>query len=300
MAPGGYAWWYVDAVSFDQRHALTIIAFVGSVFSPYYAWSGRREPINHCAINVAIYSPGAGRWAMTERSRKSVRFSESRLEIGRSSVDWDGTRLRIAIDERCAPLPRPLRGEVIVRPETISAWSTAIDGEGRHRWRPAAPRARVETRFSEPGLEWSGEGYFDLNEGDEPLEDAFTAWSWSRSHMAQGDAAILYDAVTRAGSRNSIALRMTRDGIERFEPPHFREAGKTGVWRMPRPIGCDDGASPSILRTFEDAPFYSRSLIESTLLGRRCVGVHESLSGDRLRSPLVKLMLPFRMPRADL
>ncbi len=34
VAPGGYAWWYVDALSEDGTKALTIIAFVGSVFSP--------------------------------------------------------------------------------------------------------------------------------------------------------------------------------------------------------------------------------------------------------------------------
>jgi carotenoid 1,2-hydratase len=39
---GGYAWWYVDAFSDDGRHGLTVIAFVGSVFSPYY-WMARRE-----------------------------------------------------------------------------------------------------------------------------------------------------------------------------------------------------------------------------------------------------------------
>ncbi len=42
VPPGGYAWWYVDAFSEDQQFGLSIIAFVGSVFSPYYAWSGRR------------------------------------------------------------------------------------------------------------------------------------------------------------------------------------------------------------------------------------------------------------------
>ena len=40
----GYAWWYVDALSEDGREGLTIIAFIGSVFSPYYAWTGRRDP----------------------------------------------------------------------------------------------------------------------------------------------------------------------------------------------------------------------------------------------------------------
>ena len=34
VPPGGYAWWYVDALSDDGRHGLTVIAFVGSVFSP--------------------------------------------------------------------------------------------------------------------------------------------------------------------------------------------------------------------------------------------------------------------------
>ena len=42
VRPGGYAWWYVDAFSDDGRFGLTLIAFVGSVFSPYYAWRGRR------------------------------------------------------------------------------------------------------------------------------------------------------------------------------------------------------------------------------------------------------------------
>ena len=63
---GGYAWWYVDALSDDGQHGLTLIAFIGSVFSPYYAWARRRgpaDPQNHCALNVALYGPGGNRWA---------------------------------------------------------------------------------------------------------------------------------------------------------------------------------------------------------------------------------------------
>ena len=59
VVPGGYAWWYVDAISDDGQHGLTIIAFIGSVFSPYYAWAGRRDPLDHCAFNVALYGPRA-------------------------------------------------------------------------------------------------------------------------------------------------------------------------------------------------------------------------------------------------
>ncbi len=40
--PAATRWWYVDALSDDGRHGLTLIAFIGSVFSPYYAWARRR------------------------------------------------------------------------------------------------------------------------------------------------------------------------------------------------------------------------------------------------------------------
>ncbi|MEM1140270.1 MAG: hydratase, partial [Pseudomonadota bacterium] len=50
-------------------------------------------------------------------------------------------------------------------------------------------------------------------------------------------------------------------------------------------------------RTFEDGPFYVRSLMETTVCGERVCGTHETFSGARLRSPLVKAMLPVRMPR---
>ncbi len=59
---GGYAWWYVDGVSDDGRHGITVIAFLGSVFSPYYAWSRDKDPIDHSAVNVVLYGrPKAGR-----------------------------------------------------------------------------------------------------------------------------------------------------------------------------------------------------------------------------------------------
>jgi carotenoid 1,2-hydratase len=61
-------------MSDDGQHGMTLIAFVGSVFSPYYAWARRKgnaDPENHCALNVAIYSKGASRWAMTERGAGS-------------------------------------------------------------------------------------------------------------------------------------------------------------------------------------------------------------------------------------
>ena len=35
IPPGGYLWWYLDALSDDGRSGITVIALLGSVFSPY-------------------------------------------------------------------------------------------------------------------------------------------------------------------------------------------------------------------------------------------------------------------------
>jgi carotenoid 1,2-hydratase len=60
---GGYAWWYVDALSDDGAHALTLIAMLGNVFSPFYARAraqgGPADPLAHCTMNVALYGPRA-------------------------------------------------------------------------------------------------------------------------------------------------------------------------------------------------------------------------------------------------
>ena len=42
VKPNGYAWWYIDGISNDGKKAISIIGFIGSVFSPWYYWSGRK------------------------------------------------------------------------------------------------------------------------------------------------------------------------------------------------------------------------------------------------------------------
>ena len=69
VKPNGYAWWYIDGISNDGNKAISIIGFIGSVFSPWYYWSGRKNPSNHVCINVAMYGKG-WRWTMTERGEK--------------------------------------------------------------------------------------------------------------------------------------------------------------------------------------------------------------------------------------
>ena len=295
----GYRWWYVDAMSPDGRQALTLIAFVGSVFSPWYAMARRRapaDPVDHCTLNAVLYRQGSKRWAFTERSAARVERGADELRIGPSAVRREGDDLVFEIDEVTVPVPTRLRGTVRVRPEIPGAHPYALDANGRHHWQPLAPRARVEVELAAPASRWSGTGYLDSNWGDDALERDFAGWNWSRMDAGR-DAAVLYDAVRRDGSRHSLALRFARDGgVANFEAPAAAILPATG-WRVARTTRSEEPGGARVLRTLEDTPFYARSIVEARLFGETLTGIHESLSLDRFASPWVQCLLPFRAPR---
>ncbi|MFH6784757.1 MULTISPECIES: carotenoid 1,2-hydratase [Methylobacterium] len=294
MPAGGYAWWYVDGVSDDGQHGITVIAFLGSVFSPYYAWSRHKDPIDHSAVNVVLYGKPKA-WAMTERRRGSVSRDATSLSIGPSAMHWDGTVLTIRVDEVTTPLPSRLSGTIRVRPSGITPGPFTLDAEGRHRWWPLAPSSRIEVALDRPSLRWSGHAYFDTNDGDVALEDSFRSWTWSRSTLKRG-AAILYDVLRRDGSRQDLSLRFDPDGTPQPIEPPVPAALPPTLWRLRRATRSDDGQA-AMLRRFEDAPFYSRSLLSARICGEAVQPVHEALDLDRFGNPLVQAMLPFRMPR---
>ena len=288
----------MDALSDDGAFGLTMIAFVGSVFSPYYAWSGRKNPENHCALNVALYGPRAARWAMTERGAKSINRRTDHFSIGKSHLRWEDDALIINVDERCAPFPRRLRGEIRLRTNGLSNDVFLIDDRGRHRWRPMSPFSRVELDFSEPDIRWSGHGYFDANQGDEPLEDAFHYWDWSRTILSEKKTAILYNTDMRNGETRNAALLIDGYGdIRDMAELSPARLPSTSVWQIARRTRSAVADEARVVRTLEDTPFYSRSVIENRLFGEMRPAIHESLMGPRLRSPIVKTLLPFRMPR---
>jgi carotenoid 1,2-hydratase len=298
----GYVWWYVDALSDDGRHGLTLIAFIGSVFSPYYARARRApagaDPHHYCALNVALYGAAGKRWAMTERGRGQLRQRADTLAIGPSALRWDGSALSVRIDEVTAPIPSRLRGEVRLRTRGLPGQTYALDPAGRHRWTPIAPCSRVEVELERPRLSWSGEAYFDSNAGDEPLENGFTRWDWCRAGLPDGDTVVLYDVTRRGGKNSSLALRFDRaGGVASFAPPPPVPLPRT-FWRVQRGTRAEAGHSASVAQTLEDAPFYARSVVKTRLLGEDVTAMHESLSLERFRAGWVQALLPFRMPRA--
>jgi carotenoid 1,2-hydratase len=294
----GYAWWYLDATSDDGRHGLTLIAFVGSVFSPFYAAARRRQgavdPARHCALNVAFYGD-VRRWAMTERDAGALRRTAHEFRLGPSQLRWRGGALEIEVAEVTVPWPSRLRGRIRVQPLATTDFHATLDRPGRHHWQPIAPRARVELEFSAPALRWGGHGYLDSNRGDEPLEAAFTAWHWSRSQSGDGATRVCYDVARRDGSSLALGVSFDRSGRgAAFEPPPAVALPPT-LWRIDRRARLAEGAAHA-LRAVEDTPFYARSMTLPARPGAPQV-VHESLWLDRFTSPWVQALLPFRMGR---
>ncbi len=300
IACNGYAWWYIDALSDDGQHGLSIIAMIGSVFSPYYARARRKgagDPDNHCALNVALYGASGKRWALTERGRQQLSRDTNTLSIGPSGLHWDGTSLSIEIEEVTVPIPTRITGTIRLYPSATVTQSFTLAAHGQHVWRPIAPFSRLEVDLKRPALSWKGHGYFDWNSGSAPLEASFTGWNWSRASTASGTT-ILYDGSRRFERDFSLALRIDPQGfVQTIAAPPKAHLPSTLIWRMARETRSDDPGKAKVLKTLEDTPFYSRSIVAATIGGSPVTGMHESLSLDRFRTRWVQSLLHFRMPR---
>lgn len=277
---------------------------LGNVFSPFYHRAraeGRGEPLAHCTMNVALYGPRGKRWALTERGARDVSRDADSLTLGASNLRWEGGALVCDLDERVAPFPSltpgRLRGRVRLIPEVCTESVVPIDGRGRHLWWPVAPVARVEVELDEPRVRWTGHGYHDANAGDEPLENGFTSWDWSRATVGR-DAVLLYDTIDARGLRSERALRCDARGrVEEVSLSRRFALPETG-WRIERETRADRGAWPTVARTLEDTPFYARSVVRTRLLGEDVYAMHERVDLRRFTAPWVQFLLPFRMKRA--
>jgi carotenoid 1,2-hydratase len=195
------------------------------------------------------------------------------------------------------PLPSRVRGKVRIFPKKLFNFVAPLDDNGRHRWGPIAPCARVEVEMQKPDASWSGHAYVDSNEGDEPIDRPFVDWDWSRSALKDGSTAVIYDVRQKAGEDRVLALRFGADGsVETFAPPPRQTLPRT-LWRISRTMRSDANVPARVTQTLEDTPFYVRSVLSSGLLGETVTSMHETLNLPRLTSLAVRLMLPWRMPR---
>ena len=303
IAPGGYAWWYVDAFSDEGSHALTVIAFVGSVFSPWYAAARRRpdaDPLHFCAVNLVL-SGADRRWTMTERGRGALQRSASHLRIGPSGLECDATGLTVHVDEVAVPWPRRVRGSIRIEPILQTDQEFTLDPAGEHLWRPLWPQARACVELSHPAQRWSGDAYVDSNLGRVPLEQSIAAWNWCRTQTRDAagrpTARVVYDVDLRDGGHRELALQFDQQGGRPIDMPAQHRLPPTG-WRLPRATRSTATTPPQVVRTLIDGPFYARSeLAIADAAGASSRAMHETLSLQRFGRRWVQALLPFRMAR---
>jgi carotenoid 1,2-hydratase len=243
---------------------------------------------------------------MTERGRASLARDTGRLAIGNSVMQMRDGRLLIDFAEMALPwpgqrlLPKMISGSIEITPDQGCDRVFDLDGHGHHVWSPRMPRATARIMSGAlPGGGWEGRAYHDMNFGDRPIEQDFIGWDWARgSDGPDGDTVILYDSVLRSGGSRRLALRCSGlDDVERFAMPG-RQALPRAFWGLRPGIACDEGMRPARKVSLEDSPFYARALVDTVVDGRQLTMVHETLDCRRLANPLVRMMLPFRMPRS--
>jgi len=326
VRPGGYAWWYFDAVSDDGTRALTAIFFIGSVFSPDYAARVRRgEPARaeeHLGVNLALYERGRKRaWVMSEHRAGALGgVGDAGPRIGESSIErvsGDGRgALRITIREHTAPFLLTLagvgarvEGTIDVEPlgPPIDPVELHAEGDVRHLWHVLMRSARVRVRFTRPDFGFDGVGYHDVNAGDGRLENAFASWSWARFHeptRKEARTTIVYATHERSGAARAWVVDARDD-----EPTVARTAAllpegerRRAPWGLmvPRWFAVDDAGRTlrcTPTRILEAAPFYARY---AARLGdvSGSTGVGEFLDLDRFRDRGIQFLLRFKTRRS--
>jgi len=295
----GYAWWYIDGISEDGTKAISIIGFIGSVFSPWYYWAGRKNPQDHACINVALYGKG-WRWTMTERGQKQLHQSPDLLKVGPSSFSWEKDHLVITFDEYSIPHFDRVQGTVKVFPEYISDIECNLLPDDSHIWRPFAPTSRIEVEINKPGWNWNGHGYFDANFGTNALEKDFSYWTWGRFPTSDGSIAF-YDAIPRNSNPLNLALHFKKNGqVQQIKAPPPIAPMRRSLWLVKRNTRSDAGFKPRQVKHMLDTPFYTRSAVETSIMGERVIGVHEALDLNRFANPALKPLLAVKAPRYTL
>lgn len=243
---------------------------------------------------------------MTERGEHSLETGPRHLRIGPSRmVMQDDGRLVIDFAEMALPWPgqchwpRPVSGRIELTPVIASDGHIDLDRDGRHVWSPRMPRAMATVVCDAlPGGGWHGRAYHDMNYGSRPLEQDFIGWDWARGSAGPGgDTVILYDAALRNGASRRLALRYSGSAIPDILDLPARQDLRSGFWGVRSGVACDNDRTPTLIARLEDSPFYTRACVQTTLGGERLEMMHETLDCRRLSNPLVRLMLPFRMPR---
>ena len=324
LKPHGYQWWYIDAISEDQSYSLSMIIFVGHVFSPYYYKARQRElndlklrPESFCAFNISLHalnksavnqlgSPSL--WVLNEYSAEALALSPELIKrdqhcfkINQSMWHQSDDEITISINEVTKAffqrMSNKIIGQVQLKLPRRFHHEINLDHTGKHKWMAVAPSADVVVSLEQPNLSFRGQAYHDSNWGDEPLENAFKSWTWSRAELNEGTC-VLYDINEHGKDVNPRALFFSHQGtVEELDKKFVSSSLPKGLWGVHRPNRADHSDLAHLHKTLVDSPLYTRDLVHTELLGEKTLAMYESLNLHRFEQSWVRFLLPFRIRR---
>ena len=296
--PGGYEWWYFDALSDDGRDLLVVIFLYGFIFSPSYNHAvdafrrGRTaqapRPLDFPALAVTLYRD-ARPLARAINEFSAAEFSasrthpECRIANNHFILDADNDNYIMRLDANLRG-GRRWRGEFIWHlpaTKTTSATSHTNAAHNSHAWNLVAPRGRVAGHWEViaprgqtlTAQEFSGNAYHDHNQDSRWLPATLAAWDWGRAHFPDGSTAVYYNYREHGATQsNCYLLRATPDGFLTAQPAQMVAQGAHqhhfGL-RYARALNvtAQDGARLDITRrrVVDGSFFYLRCLDLATL-----------------------------------
>ncbi len=204
--PGGYEWWYFDAIDSSGIFRLVIIFYDGIPFSLDYIDACKNakggKPVlaeNHPGISISVYEndkPVFYDLSEYPPEKCSFSYEETSVVIGNNKLhtlsDQDIETYILEIDEEL-PDGDHLKGTITFSGKTIPGElvpdiSNLLNDQ--HVWNLVSPKTRVsaelelQTRIDDnKEILFTGNGYHDHNYGHIPMYDTFRDWYWARFHF---------------------------------------------------------------------------------------------------------------------
>lgn len=205
--PGGYEWWYFDAISLGGDYRLTIVFYEGNPFSTRYNKrlnNGSRSYTraeNFPAVSISVYEHNEPVFfSFTEYRPEEAVFHEGKAALAVGSNRMEAAREGSSIIYKLNLKEKLPNGDAIVGsldfgsnilPEDLLQNDSG--GSEKHAWNLIMPRAevngkiRIYSRNEETKLiDFSGTGYHDHNIGLEHMKHKFREWYWGRYHFEYG------------------------------------------------------------------------------------------------------------------
>ena len=259
--PGGYEWWYFDALSDDGRYALVVIYFIGTPMSPYYKRTvdGRGDRARDwCGVFVSLHeiNPQARSWRDRRWHERAYAYNlypggdaspdRPDVRIGASTLTGGPQGAAGAWEWHLSVAERGLwRGEThadltFSAPGTPADLPETGDGDAAHSWACVAPVCRVDGTVTTPEGEtiaFHGAGYHDHNWGRLPWDDT-DIWYWGRATFPKNaGTVVLYRLVGPYRREQQAFLVFDNQGqpvladtdaqMPRSAPENVREVGNS-------------------------------------------------------------------------